>query len=101
MTQYCNHKSKNEMFIFENEYHTFLRETGLKAASNEAFFFLRKVKFLGHVFSLDGIQPFAKRVKDSKNLKFPECQREVMKVLGCLGFDNCCVKNLNVDSQSF
>ena len=89
------------MFSVIREYHELLRKAGLKAAPDKTFFFLRKVKFLGHVISPEGIQPIAKRVKDFKNLKSPECKRDVMRVLGCLGFYSCYIKNLHVDSQPF
>ena len=93
-------QTKHEMFTIINEYHTSLRKAGLKAAPDKMlFFFLKKVKFLGHVISPDGIQPIAKRVKDLKNFKSPECKRDVMKVLGCLGFFGRYIKNLYVDSQ--
>ena len=89
------------MFTVISEYHTLLRKAGLKAAPNKTFFFLKKIKFLGHVISPDGIQPIAKQVKDLKNLKSPESKRDVMKVLGCLGFYSCYIRNLQVDSQTF
>ena len=92
-------QNKNEMFTVISEYHTLLRKAGLKAAPDKTFFFLKKVKFLGHVISPDGIQPVAKRVKDLKYLKSPESKRDVMKVLGCFGFCSCYVKNLHVDSK--
>ena len=79
-------QNKNEMFAVINEYHTLLRKAALKAAPDKTFFFLKKVNFLGQVISPDGIQPFAKRVKDLKNLKSSESKRDVMEVLGCLGF---------------
>ena len=79
-------ENKNEMFTVINEYHTLPRKAGLKAAPYKTFFFLKNVKFLFHVVSQEGIQPIAKRVKDLKNLKSPESKRDVMKVLGCLGF---------------
>ena len=94
-------ESKNEMFTVINEYHTFLRRAGLKAAPDKTFYFLKTVKFLGHVLSPKGIQPIAKRVKDLKNLKSPESKRDVMTVLGCLGFYSCYIKNLYADSQRF
>ena len=72
-----------------------------KAAPDKAFFFLQKVRFLGHVISRQGIQPIAKRVKDSKILKSPERKQDVMKLLGCLGFYSCYIKKLHVDSQLF
>ena len=93
-------QSNNETFTVINGYHTLLRRAGLRAAPDKTFFFLKKVKFLGHVISPEGIQPIAKRVKDLKNLKSPE-KKDVMKVLGCLGFYSCYIKNLHVDSQPF
>ena len=93
-------QSKNEMFVVINGYHTLLRTAGLTAATDKTFFFLKKVKFLGHVISPEGIQPIAKRVKDLKNLKPPGSKRDVMKVLGCLGFYSCYIKNLHMDTQT-
>ena len=93
-------QTKGEMFTILHEFHQLLRKGGLKAAPDETHL-LRKVKFLGHVISQYGIQPVAKRVQDLKNLKSPECKRNVMKVLGCSGFYSCYIKNLHVDSQPF
>ena len=72
-------QTRGEMFTINNEYHTFLRKAGLKAAPDETFFFLKKVKFLGHVISPDGIQPIAKRVYALWNIKSPQSKRDVMK----------------------
>ena len=94
-------QNKNEMFTVINEYHTLLRKARLKAAPDKTFFFLKKVKLLDHVISPEGIQPIAERVNDLKNLESPESKRDVMKVLGCLGFYSCYIKNLHVDSQRF
>ena len=86
-------QNQNEMFTVINGYHTFLRKAGLKAAPDKTFFFLQKVIFFGHVISPKEIQPVAKRVKDLKKLKSPESKRDVMKVLGCVGFYSCYNKN--------
>ena len=94
-------QNKGEMFSIIHEYQNLLRKAGLKAVPEKTFFFLKKVKFLGHVISSEGIQPIAKRVKDLKNLKSPESKRDVMRVLGCLGFYSCYIKNLHVDSKPF
>ena len=56
---------------------------------------------MGHVISPDGIQPIAKRKDALRNLKSPQGKRDVMKVLGCLGFYSYYIKNLHVDSQPF
>ena len=94
-------QNKNEMFTVINEYHTLLMKAGLKAAPDKTFFFQKKVKFFGHVISPEGIQPIAKRVKDLKNLKLAESERDVMKLLGCLGFYSCYIKDFHVDSLPF
>ena len=94
-------QNKIEMFTVINDYHTLLRKAGLETAPDKTFFFLKKVKFLGHFISLDGIQPIAKRVNDLRNLKSPERERDVVKVHGCLGFFSCYIKNLHVDSELF
>ena len=93
--------TKAEMFTIIHEYHQLLRKGDLKAAPDKTHSFLRKVKFLGHVFSEQRIQPVAKRVKDLQNLKSPESKSDIVKVLGCLGFYSCYIKNLHVDSQPF
>ena len=94
-------QNKTKMFTVINEYHTLLRKAGLKAAPDKTCFFLKKVKFLGHVSSPEKIQPIAKRVKDLKNFKPLESKRDVMKVIGCLRFYSCFIMNLHVDSQLF
>ena len=94
-------QNKGEVFSIIQEYHNLLRKAGLKAAPEKTFFFLKKVKFLGHVISSEGIQPFEKRVKDLKNLISPDSKRDVMRVSGCLGFYSCFIKNLHVDSKPF
>ena len=77
-------QSKNQTFTVINEYHTFLRKAGLRAAPNKTFFSQKKAKFFVHVISPEEIQPIAKRVKDLKNLKSPESKREVMRNPGRL-----------------
>ena len=94
-------QTRGEMFTIINEYHTLLRKAGLKAAPDKTYFFLKKVKFLRHVISPDGIQPIAKRVDALRNLKSPQSKRNVLKVLACLGFYSCYIKTLHVDSQPF
>ena len=94
-------QTTSERLTFINEYHTLLRKAGLKTASDKTFFFRKKVKFLGHVVSPDGIQPIAKRVDTLSNLKSPQIKRDLMEVLGCLGFYSYYDKNLHLDSQPF
>ena len=90
-------QTETEMFEIINEYHHLLRESGLKAQPEKTKFFLRKVQFFGHVVGKDGFQPVKKRVADLKALKSPESKRDVMRILGCLGFFSMYIKNLHVD----
>ena len=61
-------QDESEMFEITGMYHELLRESGLKAQPEKTKVFLRKVQFLGHVVSKDGIQPVKKRVADLKAL---------------------------------
>ena len=103
MTPSCNREpemrcSPSSMNITPSCFH---RKAGIKAAPDKTVFFLKKVKILGHVISPEGIQPIAKRVDALRNPKSPQSKRDVMKVLGCLGFCSCYIKNLHVDSKPF
>ena len=93
-------KTKAEMWKNSASYFKCLRSSGLKAARNKTKLFLGKVQFLGHIVSDKGIQPVAKKVQDLKDLKSPE-NRDVMRVLGSLGFYSTFIKNLHVDSKPF
>ena len=94
-------QTENEMFEIIENYHLLLRKAGLKAQPEKTKFFLRKVQFLGQIVGKEGIQPVKKRVADLKALKSPENKRDVMRVLGCLGFYSMYIKNLHVDCKPF
>ena len=64
-------QNKIEMFDTIRESHSPLRQANLKAAPDKTFFFLRKVKFLGHVVSKDGLSPIASRIDDIKKIEIP------------------------------
>ena len=78
-----------------------LRSSGLKAAPNKTKLFLRNFQFLGHIVPDKEIQPVAKNVQDLKSLKSSENKRNVMRILGSLGFYSIFKKNLHVDSIFF
>ena len=94
-------KTRAEMWINLESYFKCLRSSGLKAAPKKTKIFLRKVQILGHIVSDKAIQPVAKNVQDLKDLKSPENKRDVMRVLGSLGFYSTFIKNLHVDSKPF
>ena len=94
-------KSKQDMWKILESYFQRLRSSGLKAIPNKTKLFFRKVQFLEDIVSDKGIQPVAKKVQDLKNLKCPENKRDVMRILGSLGFYSTFIKNLHVDSKFF
>ena len=94
-------QTKAELFTIIHDYHQLLCKGNLKAAPDETHFFCRKIKFLGHVISEQGIQLVAKTVKDLQNQKSTGSERDIMKILGSLGFFSCYIQNLHVDSHSF
>ncbi|MCP4485250.1 MAG: hypothetical protein GY823_11910, partial [Flavobacteriaceae bacterium] len=93
--------TKEEMFTLIDKFHELLRISGLKASPEKTEFFLRKVKFLGHIVSEEGTSPVAKKVEELKNLKPPENKRDVMRILGCLNFYSKYIRNLHVRSKIF
>ena len=94
-------KTKAEIGKNIESYFKCLISSGLKATPNKTKPFLRKVQFLGHIVSDKGTQPVAEKVQDLKNLKSPENERDVMRILGSLGFYSTFIKNLHVDSKPF
>ena len=83
-------KTVEEMFGITATYHDLLIKSRLKAQPEKTQkFFLRRVQFLGHVISKNGIQPVRKKLDDLKPLKLPENKRDVLRVLGCSNFIVC------------
>ena len=91
-------KTKAEMFT--NFINSFAKEAS-KLRLTKFTFSWEKMKFLGHAIKDQGIQSVAKRMEDLQKPKSPESEWDVMKVLWCLGFYSCYIKNLHVDSQPF
>ena len=89
------------MFEYFPNYHSLVRSAGLKVFPEKTFFFLQKLKILGHIVSNKGIQPIAKRVHDLKNLKTPENKRDVMRVIGSFVWYSHYIKNLRVNCMPF
>ena len=87
------------MFTVIREYHALLRKANLKAAPDKTKFFLRKVKFLGHVKSKGTLSPITSRIADIQNLKTPESKTDVFSVLGAMGFYANYVINYHIDAK--
>ena len=91
--------TKEEMFNIIKEDHALLRKANLKAAPDKTMFFLRKVKFLGHVISENTLSPVISRIDDIKNIKTPESKTDVLSVLGAMRFYSNYVINFRIDNK--
>ena len=56
-------QSNNEMFTGINKNRNLPRKARLKAALDKTFFLLKKVRFLGHDISPEGIQTYCETTK--------------------------------------
>ena len=92
-------QNKAEMFEIIPKYHSLVRTAGLKVYPERTFFFLQKVKFLGHIVSNKGTQPISKRVHDLKVLKIPRNKRDVLRVIGSFGWYSHYILNLRVNCK--
>ena len=82
-------QQKGEMFSIIHEYLNLLRKTHLKAAPEETFF-SKKWKYWD--------TPSHPK-EYLKNLNSPGCTKDVQKVLRCLPFYSCHIRNPHVDSK--
>ena len=48
-------QTKDEMFIVLEKYYQVLQNENMKAAPDKSFFFLTRVKFLGHIIEINNI----------------------------------------------
>ena len=94
-------QNKAEMFEIIPKYHSLVRTAGSKFSPEKTFFFLQKVKILGHIVSNKGIQPIAKTVHDFENLKGHENKRDVMRVIGSFGWYSHYIRNLRAKCKPF
>ena len=61
-----------------------LLQSGLKIRFEKCTFFKKKVKWLGHILSKEGIQPDPEGIQVIKNLKRPKDVKELRSVLGSM-----------------
>ena len=98
--RYNNAVAKEERDVHSNQQIAYSSsEVWSQGSSRKTFFFLKGVKFLGHVTSPEGIQPIAKPVQDKKKFKSPQSKPDLMEIFGWFGFYSCYINYLHVDSE--
>ena len=71
------------------------RERGIKFNKNKIQFRKEQVKYLGHVFSKNGIQIDSDRIKAIQLLKLPTNKKELQSILGMVNFLRPFIPNLS------
>lgn len=63
-----------------------LKEAGLKLSPNKCYFAQKKLYYLGHVISKDGVETDERKVEKIKNLSPPKDQKGVKSLLGLTNY---------------
>ena len=78
-------QTKDEMFIVLEKYYQILLSKNMKAAPDKSYFFLTRVKFLGHIIERNTITPLKSRIDSIQKLQFPS-NKKIQEFLGMLNF---------------
>ena len=81
--------------------HEILRKVDLKAAPDKTFFFLRTVKFLGHIVENNTLRPIHSKIESIKKLKTPESKKDLMRFVGAINFYSKYIHNLQPHLKPF
>jgi len=76
-----------------------LRCCGLKLKPQKCFFGEKKITYLGHIISEEGIAPSTTKSECIKNLEHPKNQKEVKQFLGLTGYFRRFVKNYAIIAE--
>jgi len=69
-----------------------LRDVGLKAKPSKCELFKPEIKFLGHMVSVDGIDPLPDKLEAIRNWSVPHCLRDVRAFFGLASYYRRVVK---------
>ena len=64
-------QTKDEMFTVLEKYHQILQNENMKAAPDKSHFFLRRVKFFGHIIEKNTITPLKSLIDAIQKLQPP------------------------------
>ena len=63
-----------------------IKEAGLKIKGSKCRFFQKRIHFLGHIISKDGVEVDPDKVSAVANMKPPSNSKELRAILGLVGF---------------
>nr|GEW82973.1 putative reverse transcriptase domain-containing protein [Tanacetum cinerariifolium] len=88
-------KSEEEQEVHLKTTLDLLKKEKLYAKFSKCEFWLKEVKFLGHVVNHDGIHVDPSKVESVKNLKTPESSTEIRSFLGLAGYNRRFIENFS------
>ena len=89
-------QTKDEMFTVLEKIHQILQNENMKAAPDESHFFLKRVKFFGHIIDKDTITPLKSRIDAIQKLQLPTNKKKIQEFLGMLNFLSKYVYNFEI-----
>ena len=63
-----------------------LKEAGLKLKQSKCDFIKKHIQYLGHLISLEGIQPLPEKLESIRNMPPPKSAKEIKQFLGLAGY---------------
>ena len=63
-----------------------LKEAGLKLKESKCDFFKREIHYLGHLISVNGIQPLPEKLDSIRDMPKPRSPKEIKQFLGLTGY---------------
>ena len=78
-----------------------LRNTNFKIQLDKSEFLRKKVEFLGHVVTPDGVKPNPKKIKAIQNFTLSKTSKEIKSFLGLLGYYHPFIKNFAKITKPF
>ena len=79
-------KSEKEHLEHLEEIFVRLKAAGLKLKLEKCCFFKRHIQYLGHLISVEGIQPLPEKVESIAKMPAPKNPKEVKQFLGLVGY---------------
>ena len=89
-------QTKDEMFKVLEKIHQILQNENMKAAPDESHFFLKRVKFFGHIIDKDTITQLKSRIDAIQKLQLPTNKKKIQEFLGMLNFLSKYVYNFEI-----
>lgn len=90
-----HHPTKAGLEATTNEVIKTLKDAGLKLNPDKCVFNTQEIKFLGHIFTNNGLKPDPEKLDTINKIKTPENIKELQRFLGLITYLSKFIKNLS------